>query len=197
MEITGMTITKLPVLAPRRSRHVLLLPFALNVSLSVFRGVEYCFRLLRCHPWDRLRGRSLVLTLRWRRARGVTLSAASAPSTTSTSTSAASLFLPQRQLIIPPRIGVGDGNLENLFVAIKSAVQRNIRRIFGAPPLDQIVEAKIESRMVTYLPILRIGSASERRDRGRKRIAKKYLRARIVKRDPLLVAFLSAAGNCE
>src|SRR2546425_8440125 len=127
MEITGMTITKLPVLAPRRGRDVLLLPFALHVGLFVFRGVEHCFRLLRGHPWNRLRGRSLVLTLRWRRSRGVTLSAATTPSAASTSPSSASLFLTQCQLIVPPCIGVGNGNFENLFVAIESAVQWNIR----------------------------------------------------------------------
>src|SRR5438552_16977938 len=106
MEITDMTVPKLPILAPRRSRDVLLLPLALHVRLLVFGGVEHRFGLLRGHSRNWLRCGSLVLTLRRRRARRVTLSPAAPAASTASSSNATSLFLTQRQLVVPPCIGV-------------------------------------------------------------------------------------------
>src|ERR1700730_16678932 len=100
-----MAIPKLPILTPRRGRHVLFLPFALHVRLLVFRSVEHCLRLLRGHSGHRLGSRSLIRTLRWRRALRLALtpaaSASSAPATSSTA-----LLLAERQLVVPSRIRI-------------------------------------------------------------------------------------------
>src|SRR5258706_10930813 len=61
IEITGMVTSKLPILAPRWSRHVLLLPLALDVGFLVLRRVEHGFCLLRRHSGNRLGGPGLGL----------------------------------------------------------------------------------------------------------------------------------------
>src|SRR5712671_6801721 len=98
-----MAIPKLPILTPRRGRHVLLLPFALHVGFLVLRGVEHCFRLLRRHAGNRLRGGSLILTLSWRRTLRFALTSATSTPSSATATSSA-LLLTERQLVVPSRI---------------------------------------------------------------------------------------------
>ena len=149
-----MVIPKLPILAPRRGRDVLLLSFALHVGFLVLRRVEHGFRLLRRHSGNRLWGRRLVLARRGRRTLGLAL--ASAPASSSTSaTAATAFFLPQRQLVVPSGIRVSDGDFENLLVAIERAVEGSVGGIlFGATSLYQLVEAEVESRVMANFRIL-------------------------------------------
>src|SRR5712671_234307 len=105
-----MATPKLPILSPRRGRHVLLLPLTLHVGFLVLRGVEHGFRLLRRHSGHRLGRRSLILALRGRRTLRFALTAAA--STTSTAaTSSTALLLSERELVVPPRIRIGDRDL--------------------------------------------------------------------------------------
>jgi hypothetical protein len=78
---------------------------------------------------------------------------ATAPATTATP-AASSSFLSQSQLVIPSSIRIGDRDLEDLLVPVERAVERRIRRILGAEPFDEVIEAEVESRTVAYLHIL-------------------------------------------
>src|SRR5258706_14839304 len=76
-------------------------------------------------------------------------------STTSTAaTSSTALLLAERELVVPARIRIGDRDLENLLVAIKCTVERHIRGILRTPALDEIVEPKIEARVMPNFGIL-------------------------------------------
>src|SRR2546423_15594404 len=112
MEITGMVIPKLPILAPRRGGHVLLLPLALHVGLFILRRVENGFGLLGCHTGNWLGRRCVCLTLGGRGTRRLALSA-SAPATTTSSSAAptSAFFLPPCALVIPPGVGICDRGL--------------------------------------------------------------------------------------
>ena len=149
-----MVLPKLPILTPRRGRHVLLLSLPLYIDFLVLGRVEHGFRLLRRHSGDRFGGGRLVLT--WRRRWTLRLTFATTAASASTTTAAPSAFLlPQRGLVVPPRIGIGDGNFENLLVPVERAVERNVRGILlGAPSLEQVVEAEVESRVVPDFRIL-------------------------------------------
>src|SRR4051812_11145290 len=140
-----MLVPKLPILAPRRSRHVPLLSLSLNVGLLVLRRIEHRLSLLRRHTGDGLGRRRRIRTGRGRRTgRILTASTAAAPAPAATTTAASALLLAKRQLVIPARVGIGDGDLENLLVPEQRAVEPRVGRVLGAPALDEIVQTQIE-----------------------------------------------------
>src|SRR5258706_6350612 len=181
-----MVTSKLPILAPGWGRPVFFLPLALDVGFLVLRRVEHGFCLLRRHSGNRLGSLGLVLARCGRRTRGLRLASA---------TTATALVLPQRQLVIPPRIRISDGDFENLLVAIESAIERSLGGILCAESLDQIVEAEIEPRVMANFQILRIGRVCEWRYRRHERVAKQQPGARIVECNLGLVALASPAGG--
>src|ERR1700680_5026901 len=154
IEITGILTSKLPVLAPWWGRDVLLLLLALHVGFLALRGIEHSFGLLRRHSGNWLWCRSLVLTRRGGWTRSLALATTAASSSAASTSTATALLLPQRQLVIPSRIGIGDCDLEYLLVAIEGAVQGSVGRIFlGATSFDQVVQPEVETRVMANFRI--------------------------------------------
>src|SRR5689334_22655234 len=195
IEITGIATAKLPILAPRRSGDILFLVLTLNVGLLVFRRVQDRLRLL----WRHARHGFGRLRLDWtrRRVRALALPSTTASSTTAPSSSpsaaATPLLLTKCELIVPARIRVGDGHFKNLFVAEQRAIELRVGRIFRAAPLHQIVEAKIESRVVPRLEVLGVGCFREWRNRLLQRVASQQLGSGVVQRYSRFVAWDPAA----
>src|SRR3954468_2039020 len=132
-----MVVPKLPILAPRWSRHVPLLPLSLDVCLLVLRRIEHRLRLLRRHTGDGLGRRRRIRAGRGRRTgRILTASTAAAPTPATTTAAAPALLLAKRQLVIPARVGIGDGDFENLLVPEQRAVEPRVGGVLGATPLD-------------------------------------------------------------